>query len=201
MSRESTGPIGECTKRGTRPNSINWSMYSFFHKLARSLPHGGYWGDWRTFHQMSLTLQILVSFRTWMMLLIIWRSLMTLGNSPSSISLPSYWLYGELVHRAMVELVHESTTSHLADSLSASDQWPPVQNMRRKRWSISECVKRVNNISVTVNTEHGSIICVAIVWLRSVEFHKINPMIGMGGAPASLLTVVKCEIWPSTILI
>ena len=159
MSNESTGPIGECTKRGTRPRS----MYSFFHKLARSLPHGGYWGDWRTFHRMSLTLQVLVSFRTWMLLLIIWRSLMTLGNSPSSISLPSYWLYGELVHRSTVKLVQELTTSHLADSLSASDQWPPVQNMLRMRWSIRECVKWVNNITVTVKTEHGSNICVTIV--------------------------------------
>jgi len=186
MSRESTGPIGECTKRGTRPNSSNWSMYSFFHKLALSLPHGGSWGSWRTFHWMSLMLQVLVSFRTWMLLLIIWRSLITLGNNPSSISLPSYWLYGEFVRRAMVELVHESTTNHLADSLSASDRWSPVQNMRRKRWSISECVKRVNNIPVIINTEHGSIICVTIVWLRSVEFHKIKPMIGTGGAPVSL---------------
>ena len=158
MSRESTGPIGECTKRGTRPRS----MYSFFHKFARSLTHGGYWGDWRTFHWMSLTLQVLVSFRTWMLLFIIWRSLITLGNRPSSISLPSYWLYGELVRRATVELV-QSTTSHLANSLSDSDQWPPVQNMRRKRWSINECVKRVNNITVTINTEHGSNICVTIV--------------------------------------
>ena len=182
MSRESTGPIGECTKRGTRPRS----MYSFFHKFARSLTHGGYWGDWRTFHRMSITLHVLVSFRTWMLLLIIWRSLMTLGNSPSSISLPSYWLYGELVHRSTVKLVQELTTSHLADSLSASDQWSPIQNMHRKRWSISECVKRVNNISVTVNTENRSIISVTIVYLRSVEFHKINPMIGTGGAPASL---------------
>ena len=186
MSRESAGLIGECTKRGTRPNSSNWSMYSFFHKLARSLPHGGYWGDWRTFHRMSLTLQVLVSFRTWILMFIIWRSLITLGNNPSSISLPSYWLYGEFVHRAMVELVHEPTTSHLAELLNASDRWSPVQNMRRKRWSISKCVKRLNNILATANTEHESIICVTIVWLRRVEFHKIKPMIGTGGAPVSL---------------
>ena len=129
---QSTGTIGECSKRGTRPNSSPLSMYSFFHKLALSLPHGGSWGGWRTFHRMSLTLQVLVTFKTWMMLLIIWRSLITLGNNPSSISLPSYWLYDELVRRSMVELVHESTTSHLADSLSASDQWSLVQNMHRK---------------------------------------------------------------------
>ena len=185
MSRESTGPIGECTKRRTRPNSRHWSMYSFFHKLALSLPHGGSWRGWRTFHRMSLTLQVLVTFRTWMLLLIIWRSLITLGNNPSSISLPSYWLYGELVRWAMVKLVHESTTSHLTNSLSASDWWSIVQNMRRKRWSISKCVKRVNNILATANTEHESIICVTIVWLQRVEFHKIKPMIGTGGAPAS----------------
>ena len=132
MSRESMSTTGEFSKRGTRPNSSLLSMYSFFHKLVLSLPHGGSRGGWRTFHRMSLTLQVLVTFRTQMLLLIIWRSLMTVGYNPSSISLPSYWLYGELVHRSMVELVHESTTSHLADSLSASDRWSPIQNMRRK---------------------------------------------------------------------
>ena len=104
-------------------------------------------------------------------------------DNVSQPDLPSYWLYAELVRLSTVNLVHESIASHLA---GASDRWPPVQNMCRKRWSVSECIKRVNNTPVAVNTEHGPMICVTIVWLRIVEFHKINPMIGTGGAPASV---------------
>ena len=34
-------------------------------------------------------------------------------------------------------------------------------------------------------------ICVTIVWLQIVEFHKINPMIGTGGLTAPISQRIK----------